>query len=118
MRILNGVMCVVMLLFAVVQYNDPDALLWATIYGLAAVWAGVAAFRTGALSGGTTRLLLALSAAGAIAGVLYYWPDTPHWWWTEVWWETETAREGMGMMIVLCALVLVSLTAATRRRGV
>ena len=45
MRYVNGFFCVLMVLFTVVQYNDPDAILWILIYGLTAVWAGLAAFR-------------------------------------------------------------------------
>ena len=45
MRYVNGFFCVMLTLFALVQYNDPDALVWLVIYAIAAVWAGVAAFR-------------------------------------------------------------------------
>lgn len=115
MRVLNGALCALLILFTAVQYNDPDAPLWIAIYGLAAIWAGIAAFRTGVLRGSTARFLLAASAAAAAYGVVYYWPHTPHWWWREVWWQTETAREGMGMMIVLASMLLVGVTALTAR---
>ena len=45
MRYVNGFFCVLLVLFAIVQYNDPDAILWILIYGVPAVWAGLAAFR-------------------------------------------------------------------------
>lgn len=114
MRILNGALCVLLILFAVVQYNDPDALFWASVYGIAALWAGVAAVEPGVLRAREARLLLAASMAAAVYGVVHYWPETSHWWLREVWWETETAREGMGMMIVLAAMVLVAVTALSR----
>ena len=49
MRILNGFLCVILALFTIVQYNDPDAILWIVIYGVPAVWAGVAAYRPNAV---------------------------------------------------------------------
>lgn len=115
MRILNGVLAALLLLFVAVQVNDPDAGLWMVLYGAAAVWTGLAALAPRLLAGRASRALLVLSFAGAVAGVLYYWPDTPGWWRTEVWWETETAREGMGMMII--ALALLAPLATAFRRG-
>lgn len=37
----------IMLLFAAFQYNDPDALLWIVIYGLAATWCALTLWRPG-----------------------------------------------------------------------
>jgi hypothetical protein len=34
-----------MLLFVAVQYNDPDGPLWMVIYGVPAIWAGLAWMR-------------------------------------------------------------------------
>ena len=48
MRYVNGGLCAIMILFVIVQYNDPDFALWTVIYGIPAIWAGVAAFRAGA----------------------------------------------------------------------
>ena len=45
MRHLNAFLCVLLTLFTIVQYNDPDAPLWILIYGLPAIWAGLAAYR-------------------------------------------------------------------------
>jgi hypothetical protein len=38
LRIASGVMLVLFLSWAGFQYNDPDALLWAAIYGIAALF--------------------------------------------------------------------------------
>jgi len=104
MRIVSGVFFIAMILFTVVQFNDPDALHWALIYGVAALWCGLAAFRPNLTSGvWPRRLLLVCLALGAI-GTVYYYPKTPGFWQTEIWWNTETAREGMGMMIAFAAL--------------
>lgn len=116
MRVLAGIFCLLMLLFTVVQYNDPDALHWVAIYGVAAVLCGLAAWRPVIVGAGPGGWLLLLAIALAVYGVWFYWPDTPGFWHQEVWWNTETAREGMGVMIVLLAL-LVALAAARRSRA-
>lgn len=116
MRILCGILCVILIVFAVVQYNDPDFLLWAAIYGVAAVWTGIAAFAPRLLKAMAAKALLGLSIAVAIWGTAHFFPAAERWWDIEVWWpETgEPAREGMGMMIVLVALIAAFLTRARR----
>ena len=42
MRYLDAGLCFLLMLFTIVQYNDPDAPLWIIIYGLPAIWAGFA----------------------------------------------------------------------------
>ena len=115
MRILNGLLCLVLILFAAAQYNDPDALLWGAIYGIAAIWSGVAALRPQKLTRPQLRVLWSVCALAGLAGLVWYWPDAQRWWVIEVWWETESAREGMGMMIVVLALVAAGLPAMLRR---
>ena len=115
MRIVSGIFCVLLILFVVVQYNDPDGPLWAVIYGVGALWCGAVALRPLAVRRSPNSLALGATLVAAIGGMAWYWPDTPHWWWQEVWWETETAREGMGMMIVVVALLLAGLTALRAR---
>ena len=117
MRIVNGVFCLLLILFTAVQYNDPDYLLWAMIYGIGAVFAGLAAFRPGLLGSPRLATLFALCLAASFGGLFYYWPTTPNWWAKDVWWQTETAREGMGMMIVVVAMLIVGLTVLRARRG-
>lgn len=103
-----------MVLFMVVQYNDPDGLTWILIYAVPAIWSGLAFFRPALFDAVLARRTWGVTLLAALAGMVYYWPKTPQWWASEVWWETETAREGMGMMIVVVALVLTRLCA---RRG-
>ena len=114
MRYVNGALCLLMLLFAGVQLNDPDGLAWLLIYAVPAIWAGLAAAVPARLARPLPQGLLLACVAAAALGVVYYWPKTPRWWASEVWWETETAREGMGMMIV--ALVLLAVWAGLRWR--
>ena len=113
MRYIDGFFCFVLILFALVQYNDPDAPLWIAIYGLGALWTGLAAFRPATLAG--SRALqagLGLCLAAAVAGSLYMWP-------TEIatWWDNEVVREGMGLIILTVALALAALTVWRRRTG-
>ena len=68
------------------------------------------------------QLLLGLCLVLAILGTIFYWPQTPGFWRMEVWWETEAAREGMGMMIATLAVGVAAVTVAmdtarTRQRG-
>jgi len=112
MRIVNFVLLLFMLLFIGVQYNDPDGALWMLIYLVPAWWAGCAALRPQWASVPVLRGALYLCLLLAAAGIIYFWPDTPGWWRQDVWWEVETAREGMGMMIVTAVLVFVLLSTA------
>jgi transmembrane protein TMEM220 len=116
MRYVLILLGLVMVAFAAVQYNDPDTLVWATIYLVPAAWCFAAAFRPArvqSLAG--ERLLWACVAAGS-ALTVFYWPTMPNFWVKDVWWVEETAREGMGMMIAFAVLLLVLATALLRKR--
>lgn len=114
MRILNGVFMALMILFMVVQFNDPDGLWWAVIYGVGAVWCGIACFAPSIYAGGAFNLY-AVSCIVAVAGSVYYWPKTPNFWMQDVWWETETAREGMGMWFLGLSLAVAAFVAFRQR---
>ena len=115
MRVANGVFTVLLILFAAVQYNDPDGMFWVVVYGIGAVWCAIACFKPTVYAGQTFFAYL-LSLAAAFAGLAYFWPTTPQWWMQDVWWETETAREGMGMMILIVALLIAGGVAFRQRR--
>ena len=106
MRYLLIGLCVLMLLFAGVQYNDPDGLFWAIIYLIPGAFAALAAFQPAALGGGIGRAALLTAIVAAIGAMIYYWPVTDQFWRVDVWWNTETAREGMGLMIALLVLLV------------
>jgi len=116
MRIAYGILSILMLLFMAVQYNDPDGLLWMAIYAIPALWCGIAALWRQCFERSIVRLALWCSLAFSAAGVVYFWPLVPGFWRQSVWYDVESAREGMGMMIVLAVLVFV-LRAATTERG-
>lgn len=107
MRILNVFLMLLMMVFIVVQYNDPDGMFWMLLYAVPAIWTGIAAFGNAILFNRLVSGLLLLCILAAFAGIFWFWPETPGWWRQEVWWETETAREGMGMMIISIVLVIV-----------
>jgi hypothetical protein len=117
MRMLCGFLALLLSVFALVQYDDPDALFWGAIYGAGAVWCALAAFRPALLRTGAARALLALSLGLALVGVVVFFPDAERWWSVEVWWPErsgETAREGMGMMIAAAAVALAALNGLRR----
>ena len=107
MRIVTGILCALMLLFAAVQYNDPDGLFWAAVYGTGAVWSGLVCLKQEWLQHRIARVLLVANLAAAGAGMVYFWPKSKSWWSVDVWWTVESAREGMGMMILVIVLVIV-----------
>lgn len=101
-KLLNYLSLVMFIFSVVVQYNDPDPLVWMTVYGLAAV-ACVLAFKRPAhwvLPGGLA--LLALLWAGAIA--LRVWGRVAVGELFEAWEmkdrRVEEARELGGLLIV------------------
>lgn len=110
MRYLNILLAMMMLLFIAVQYNDPDGVMWMFIYLVPTFWALFAAFKPSLLRQTVPGLLLAVSIVLSIGLMVYYWPTSSGWWKQEIWWEVETAREGMGMMIVTGVLFVAWLT--------
>jgi len=105
LRVICLVLCLFMMLFIVVQFNDPDGLMWMAIYLVPTTFALIAAVYPVLLGQGLLRILLLLTILASIVLTYYYWPKTSGWWKQEVWWEVETAREGMGMMIVTGVLL-------------
>ena len=115
MRYVNILLGVVMVAFAAVQYNDPDALLWIVIYLIPAAWAFAAAFYPSRTASPAGVALLAVSVLAGIGATIYYWPTMPEFWRKDVWWVEETAREGMGVMIGLLVLLVAAATALMAR---
>lgn len=118
MRYLNLLFGLVLLLFAGAQYNDPDGLFWGGVYLVPAIFAGLAAFRVRLLCSGPPLVLLLAAAAGWLAAVVWFWPQAPDFWRQEVWWESEAAREGMGVMVAAVVLIVaVATVLMARSRG-
>ena len=115
MRILNLVLGAFMVLFAAVQYNDPDPLFWAAAYLIPAFWAGLAGLRPALLEAPAAKAGLAASLVLYAVGTAYFWPTEAGWWRIEVWWESEATREGMGLMIATAVIAVAGLTMLLRR---
>ena len=109
MRYLFTVLMCLMLVFAGVQYNDPDGLQWMVIYSVPAFWCAVAAFSANLIRRVMVKVALLASIAASMAGVVWFWPLSPRFWTKDVWLNVETAREGIGLMIVFVVLLLVFL---------
>ena len=107
MRVLSFVLAVLMMLFAALQINDPDGPRWMIIYGVPGLLGLLCCFRPAVYRSLVLRGLLLLSIVAAMIGMIYYWPKSEKWWTQEIWWEVETAREGMGLMITVVVLVLI-----------
>lgn len=68
MKILNIVLAVIFILFAAVQFNDPDPFLWVAIYGLVAAVSAFAAWQK------YNRPALIFLMVVCIGGSIYYFP--------------------------------------------
>ena len=110
MRYLNILLFLMMLPFLYVQFNDPDGPMWILIYAVPTVWSGLAAFRLNNVLSSDYIALLSISVAIILVLTGYYWPTTPNFWQEDVWWVTETAREGLGMMIASFVLLVAAFT--------
>ena len=111
LQIVNAFLCVMLIAFAAVQYNDPDLYFWVPVYLLPAALAGVAAYRPQRLRDRPFSIALLVCIIAGVVGTLWFWPTEEGFWRSEVWWESETAREGMGFMIVTIALLVVAFSA-------
>jgi len=107
MRAVYILCLILMALFIGMQYNDPDGTIWMLIYAIPAVWAAIAAFRHQLLRNKVAHFALLFCIFVSVASMLYFWPKTEGWWRQDVWWEEETAREGMGLMIVTIVMAIV-----------
>lgn len=106
MRIFALLMAAVFVVFAVLQYNDPDPIVWIPIYlyaALLSVWY---------YRGGVPNALLLVSAALYLAGAIYMWPA--HWEGVQLQngmktMNIEHGRESLGLGMVVVTLVLFAL---------
>lgn len=73
MRIVNLILAVMFVIFAFVQVNDPDPLIWILIYGLMAAACVLAAFDM------YMPKVLAVFAVILIAYAVYYFPGVSEW---------------------------------------
>ena len=105
MRSLNVLLCVLLALFTIVQYNDPDAILWVLIYGLPTIWAGFAAYRPSASAQPVAPGRVRAEHPRGRSGRDLMWPSE-----VSTSWDREKVREGLGLIITTVGLILVALT--------
>lgn len=106
MAIFLGFLALLLLSFIGVQFNDPDGPLWMIIYLVPLVALIAAIFRASWYTLWAVKALAGVALAIFFVLVWHYWPDQEGFWQQEVWWEEETAREGMGMMIAWVCLII------------
>jgi len=106
-KIFRTVLAVLMLAFAFVQLNDPDGLVWMLVYGAVAVALVLSAWAAGVLAAGPGRLATVVLVLGLAAMLVTHWPAESGFWRQDVWWQSETAREGMGLGIAFAASLFV-----------
>lgn len=107
MKFVFIILMLLMILFMAVQINDPDGLMWVVVYAIPAFWCGLASFLPARFFEIWVRLALMVCIIIALAGVVWFWPLTPRFWTKDVWYNVETAREGLGLMIVVVVLMQV-----------
>jgi hypothetical protein len=120
MRVVNFLLAALFLVFAFVQINDPDPLVWILIYGAMAVVCVMAIFAYYPL-----RFMIALLVA--YIGYSFFYIDGVSEWMKQEnkaalfdeiakmeHWYIEEAREFLGLMI--CVVVLVMYIVLARRR--
>ena len=120
MRILNGILAALLVLFVAVQWNDPDGPAWMVIYGIGALWCLLAAFRPSAFTASAVAGIFGLCLVASVAGMIWFWPEVSNWWDIDVWWPEitgETSREGMGMMVLVVFLLAPAAIALKQRRA-
>ncbi|MBT1688914.1 transmembrane 220 family protein [Dawidia soli] len=121
MRILNFVLAVMFLIFAFLQVNDPDPVLWILVYGVMAVFCVMAMFAY------YPRKVLWGALIAALAYSVIYFPGVQEWWQTSEHSALfdnvakmehlyiEESREFLGLMI--CVIVIVFYLILSRRRA-
>ena len=120
MRIVNFILAVIFLIFAFVQINDPDPIIWIIIYGAMSVVCVMAAFKFY-----PTTFLIGLGIIYLLYAI-YYFPGVQEWLQQDSKMDLfdnlakmehsyiEESREFLGLMI--CVAVLVVQLVQSRRK--
>lgn len=96
-KIFGGIMTAAFAIFAAVQYNDPDGLLWVAVYILAAAITLLALL-------GRPSIAAPLVGVAYLAAAFWIMPKEGG-----NWMNIETGREAMGLLV--CAVWMGALTA-------
>ena len=97
-KALNGFILFAMIASILVQYNDPDGIVWAMVYGYGAVMA------FNALRDRYDVWLLVIGIVGTLVGGILLLPDS-----LDNWITNEVARETGGLvMTAICLAILLA----------
>jgi len=108
-RFFFGFCSFMFIVFAGLQFNDPDPQVWVTIYGLAAILSALVAF------GRYNLPVLLIAAVAALIGGIYLFPASVGDWILQEWEQAdltmktpdmEEARESFGLLIVFLVMSL------------
>lgn len=110
LRVFEAVLAAVLLFFALLQYNDPDAAFWFAVYAVAALLVGLEAWRPGILATGWLRIAAFVALAAYFAGFLWLAPTIG-----AEWIHVEEARESFGYLICSAAVLIAALGARRRQ---
>lgn len=105
MRAVIAIMVLVFVYFTVVQFNDPDPLLWIGLYGAVVAVSVLAFFQRG----GPVPIVGAIAYFG---GAIYLWPDLEG----QPWIDVEEARESLGLAVAGCWMAVLAFSWYRRRR--
>lgn len=120
-QIFFGLWSLLFLLFCYWQWNDPDPVIWMSIYGFAALMCGLAAVNRFYIP-----LLIFASVLGFI-GSLYFFPNSVVEWIRQEWQqadlsmktvEMEETREFFGLLIFSCLMGLAAFRGWREKRHV
>lgn len=98
-----GFFSILFIIFASVQFNDPDPVIWVSIYGIAAILSAFMAFQKFYF-----YMYLTAAIVGLIGG-LYFFPPSVTNWMVQEWEqgnlsmktaEMEGARESFGLLFI------------------
>ncbi len=73
MKVINAVLAMIMAVFAILQWNDPDAWLWIFIYGYVAVMAGLT------FSNLRLKWFIIAGILGLLIGIMSDFPEFMDW---------------------------------------
>jgi hypothetical protein len=124
MRIVNFLLAVMFLVFAFLQINDPDPIIWILIYGVMAVYCIMAIF-----SFYPQKLLIATIAIYVLYGLFYVkgviaWAqsENPSLLFSDVakmeYWYIEEAREFLGLLICMAVLIFYVIRSRALRKSI
>jgi hypothetical protein len=107
MRYVMIAMAAVLAGFAVLQYNDPDALIWIGLYGAAATTTLIALKSLGESSSVLDLLIYNDAALLYLIGAVWIWPADGSYWL-----ESEEKRESLGLLITSAWMAFLLLQAS------